>query len=109
MQLAKNHKVALIDYTGSSHFGSILEQELHGTNKHIFTEKAGVNSVLIAEAVSLDAVLDNLAFSVSLYSGQMCTAPQNFYIPKQGVKVGDSYISYDEVMKAFAEKYKHLF
>ena len=38
----------------------------------------------------------------------MCTAPQNFYIPKQGVKVGDSYISYDEVMKAFAEKVQAL-
>lgn len=108
MQLAKNHKVTLIDYTGSSHFGSILEQEISGTQKNIFTEKAGVNSVLIAEANSLDAVLDNLAFSVSLYSGQMCTAPQNFYIPKQGVKVGDSYISYDEVMKAFAEKVQAL-
>lgn len=77
-ELCERPEVALIDYTGGSAFGNYVEQ-LPG--KTVFTEKAGVNSVIIDSAPDTDAVAQNLAFSVSLYSGQMCTAPQNFFIP----------------------------
>ena len=33
----------------------------------------------------LKGVARNIAFSLALYSGQMCTAPQNIYIPKDGI------------------------
>ncbi|UYQ92334.1 phenylacetic acid degradation protein PaaN [Chitinophaga horti] len=78
--LCEHPDVALIDYTGGSAFGNYVEQ-LPG--KTVFTEKAGVNSVIIDSAKDMDAVAQNLAFSVSLYSGQMCTAPQNFFIPER--------------------------
>lgn len=78
--LCEHPEVALIDYTGGSAFGNYIEQ-LPG--KTVFTEKAGVNSVIIDSADNMDAVAQNLAFSVSLYSGQMCTAPQNFFIPER--------------------------
>jgi acyl-CoA reductase-like NAD-dependent aldehyde dehydrogenase len=51
----------------------------------------------------MDKVAQNLAFSVSLYSGQMCTAPQNFYIPEGGIKSGDETIPYDQVVQKLAD------
>ena len=82
-ELAEHPSVKLIDFTGNSVFGSYLES-LPG--KTVFTEKTGVNSVILDSAEDMDKVASNLAFSVNLYSGQMCTAPQNFYIPEGGIK-----------------------
>ena len=39
----------------------------------VYTEKAGVNSVVIDSTDDYQGMLRNLAFSLSLYSGQMCT------------------------------------
>lgn len=99
-QLAEHPLVKLIDYTGGSAFGSYVES-LPG--KVTFTEKAGVNSVILDSVVDLKPVVQNVAFAVSLYSGQMCTAPQNFFIPAGGVKQGDTVIPYEEVKKALVD------
>ena len=96
-ELAERPEVKIIDYTGNSDFGSYLES-LPG--KAVFTEKTGVNSVIIDSVEDADKVAANLAFSLTLYSGQMCTAPQNFYIPSDGVKTPSGKISFDD----FAEK-----
>lgn len=98
--LAEHPLVKLIDYTGGSAFGNYVES-LPG--KVTFTEKAGVNSVIIDSVNDLKPVVQNLAFAVSLYSGQMCTAPQNFFIPAGGIKQGDTVISYEEVKKALVD------
>ncbi|MCY7411060.1 MAG: aldehyde dehydrogenase family protein, partial [Chitinophagales bacterium] len=92
-ELATLPDVKLIDYTGGTAFGNWIEAL---PSKITFTEKAGVNSVIIDSAKDIDAVLQNLAFSVSLYSGQMCTAPQNFFIPEK-IKVGETELSFEEV------------
>ncbi|MFN8311069.1 MAG: phenylacetic acid degradation protein PaaN [Chitinophagales bacterium] len=99
-KLAEHPLVKLIDYTGGSAFGSYVES-LKG--KTTFTEKAGVNSVIIDSVHDIKPVVQNLAFSVSLYSGQMCTAPQNFFIPAEGVKTDNGMMSYEEVVKALTE------
>ena len=39
----------------------------------------------------------NLAFSLSLYSGQMCTTTQNLFIPGDGIETDDGHKSVDEV------------
>jgi phenylacetic acid degradation protein paaN len=96
-ELAQHPAVKLIDYTGGSAFGSYLEA-LPG--KTVFTEKAGVNSIILDSADDLDKVAQNLAFSVCLYSGQMCTCPQNFFIPESGIKTKDGVVSFEE----FAQK-----
>jgi phenylacetic acid degradation protein paaN len=95
-ELAEHPDVKLIDYTGSTAFGNYVES-LKG--KVTFTEKAGVNSVILDSVKDIDAVMQNLAFSVSLYSGQMCTAPQNFFIPETGIKNGDTTLSFHEVVE----------
>lgn len=97
-ELAEHPDVKLIDFTGNSAFGSYLEA-LSG--KTVFTEKTGVNSVILDSVEDLDKVAANLAFSVNLYSGQMCTAPQNFYIPATGIKTATGTATFEE----FAEKF----
>lgn len=96
-ELAEHPTVKLIDFTGNSVFGNYLEA-LPG--KIVFTEKTGVNSVILDSCEDIDKTAANLAFSVNLYSGQMCTAPQNFYIPEGGIKTPTGIVSFNE----FAEK-----
>lgn len=98
-ELAEHPNVKLIDFTGNSAFGSYLEA-LPG--KTVFTEKTGVNSVILDSVDDADKVAANLAFSLNLYSGQMCTAPQNFYIPEAGIQTANGSISFEQ----FAEKLK---
>lgn len=95
-ELAEHPDVKLIDFTGNSAFGSYLEA-LPG--KTVFTEKTGVNSVILDSVADADKVAANLAFSVNLYSGQMCTAPQNFYIPEGGIKTPNGVVSFDDFAK----------
>ena len=103
--LAEHEQVKLIDYTGNSDFGNYLEA-LSG--KTVFTEKTGVNSVILDSTDDLDKVLGNLAFSVSLYSGQMCTAPQNFFIPQDGIKTSDGQVGFDELAQKFVDSINGL-
>lgn len=97
--LAEHPAVKLIDYTGGASFGEYLEG-LKG--KTVFTEKTGVNSIILDSCDDLSKVVQNLAFSVSLYSGQMCTAPQNFFIPAAGVLVDGTPVPYEEVVQQLA-------
>lgn len=97
-ELAEHADVKLIDFTGNSVFGNYLEA-LSG--KIVFTEKTGVNSVILDSVEDADKVAANLAFSVNLYSGQMCTAPQNFFIPEGGIKTPAGIVTFDQ----FAEKF----
>jgi phenylacetic acid degradation protein paaN len=95
-QLAGHENIQLIDYTGNTSFGDYLER-IEG--KTVFTEKAGVNCAILDSVTEIDPVIQNLAFSVSLYSGQMCTAPQNILIPSSGIKANDRHYTYDEVLE----------
>jgi phenylacetic acid degradation protein paaN len=81
--LALRPEVRIIDYTGSSEFGTWLERNAH--QAAVFTEKAGVNPVVIDSTDDYRGMLANLAFSLSLYSGQMCTTPQNLLVPRDGI------------------------
>ena len=94
-QIAEHSDIKLVDYTGGSAFGSYVES----LNKVVFTEKAGVNCVIIDSVQDIASVASNLAFSICLYSGQMCTAPQTIFIPSNGVRCGDEVISYDSVVE----------
>lgn len=104
-ELAEHKDVKLIDFTGNSAFGNYLEA-LPG--KTVFTEKTGVNSVILDSATDVDKTAANLAFSVNLYSGQMCTAPQNFYIPESGIKTPAGTVSFDEFAQKLADNINGL-
>lgn len=104
-KLAEDSAIKLIDYTGGSAFGDYIES-LQG--KTVFTEKAGVNSVILDSVADANAVFGNLAFAASLYSGQMCTAPQNIFVSAEGVKTADGHLSYDDVVAGIANAVKGL-
>src|SRR5665213_2652282 len=71
--LALRPEVKLIDFTGSSANGEWLERNARQAS--VYTEKAGVNQVIVDSTDDLAGLARNLAFSLSLYAGQMCTAP----------------------------------
>lgn len=99
-RLATDPAVRLIDYTGSGAFGAWLRS--HATQAQIFAEEAGVNTVTIAATDDFDGMCANLAFSLALYSGQMCTAPQNIYVPAAGIDTDQGPRSADAVGRAIA-------
>ncbi|MEU7557451.1 phenylacetic acid degradation protein PaaN [Streptomyces eurythermus] len=93
--LALRPEIRIIDYTGSTAFGDWLETNAH--QAQVYTEKAGVNTVIVHSTDDYQGMLSNLAFSLSLYSGQMCTTPQNLLIPRDGIATDQGHKSFDEV------------
>ncbi|GAA4602951.1 phenylacetic acid degradation protein paaN [Actinoplanes octamycinicus] len=81
--LATHPDVRIVDFTGSSSFGDWLEA--NARQAVVYTEKAGLNTVVLDSTDDYRGLLRNLAFSLSLYSGQMCTTPQNLLIPRDGI------------------------
>jgi phenylacetic acid degradation protein paaN len=107
IMLSEHPSVSIIDFTGGA-FGTTIEEIGRKHGKTVFTEKAGVNGVILESVQNLDAVLDNLAFTLTLYSGQMCTTSQNIFINKNGVKEGvgasASVVPFAEVASRLAAK-----
>ncbi|MEU0118696.1 phenylacetic acid degradation protein PaaN [Streptomyces bobili] len=98
--LATRPEIRIVDYTGSTAFGDWLEA--NARQAQVYTEKAGVNTVLVESAGDYKGMLSNLAFSLSLYSGQMCTTPQNLLIPRDGIRTDEGPKTYDEVVADIA-------
>ena len=94
-ELAVRPEVKLIDFTGGNTFGEWLED--NARQAIVFTEKAGVNTVVVDSTDSFKAMCQNLAFSFALYTGQMCTAPQNVYLPAAGIGTDEGEKSPAEV------------
>jgi phenylacetic acid degradation protein paaN len=94
--LAVRPEVKLIDFTGSAAFGEWLED--NARQAVVFTEKSGVNGVVIDSTDSFAGMCANLAFSLALYSGQMCTTPQNLFIPRKGIETDDGHKSVADVV-----------
>jgi len=99
-QLALRPEIKLIDFTGSTQNGDWLERNAH--QAQVYTEKAGVNQIVIDSVDDLKAAARNIAFSLSLYSGQMCTAPQNIYVPRDGIRTTEGLVSFEAVAQAIA-------
>jgi len=100
-QLALRPEVKLIDFTGSTANGRWLEE--HARQAQVYTEKAGVNQVIVDSTGDFKGLARNLAFSLALYSGQMCTAPQNIYVPRDGIDTEAGHLTFDQVATGIAE------
>ncbi|MFI6595213.1 phenylacetic acid degradation protein PaaN [Nonomuraea sp. NPDC050536] len=96
----------IIDFTGSTAFGDWLEANARHALVH--TEKSGVNAIVVDSTDSYKGMLGNLAFSLSLYSGQMCTAPQNIFIPADGISTDEGHKTFDEVASGIAAAVRRL-
>jgi phenylacetic acid degradation protein paaN len=95
MKLAAMDEIEIIDYTGSVQFGQWLRDNCG--HKQLYLEEAGINAIAVTGAPNFRAMCDNIAFSLSLYSGQMCTAPQNIFVPKKGIDTDEGPKSFEEV------------
>ena len=81
--LVQRSEISIIDYTGGSEFGNWVEA--NAGNAMVYTEKSGINSIIIDSVEDMRAVSGNIGFSLCLYSGQMCTTPQNIFIPRDQI------------------------
>ncbi len=90
--------VQIVDFTGSPRYGGHLERTVIG--KLLFTETAGINSVVLDSCDDLAATATAIARALCLFSAQMCTSPQNVYVPVGGIETGRGRASFDEVAMA---------
>ncbi len=104
--LAQHPRIGIIDYTGGPGFGRWLEENVH--QAVVYTEKAGLNTVVVDSTDDLRGLTGNLAFSLSLYSGQMCTAPQNIYVPADGIETDQGHLSVEQLGEALAAAVQKL-
>ncbi|TMH06532.1 MAG: phenylacetic acid degradation protein PaaN, partial [Betaproteobacteria bacterium] len=105
-KLALRPEIRIIDFTGSTANGEWLEK--NARQAQVYTEKAGVNQIVIDSVSDIKAVARNVAFSLALYTGQMCTAPQNIYVPRDGIESAEGHLSFDQVAQAIAESVQKL-
>jgi phenylacetic acid degradation protein paaN len=99
--LALRPEVRIIDFTGSTAYGDWLEA--NARQAVVYTEKAGVNTVVVDSTDDFAGMCRNLGFSLSLYSGQMCTTPQNILVPAGGISTDQGHKSFDEVAAGIAD------
>ncbi|MEV0649278.1 phenylacetic acid degradation protein PaaN [Phytomonospora sp. NPDC050363] len=95
---ATDPAVKIIDFTGGTSYGDWLEA--NARQAQVYTEKAGVNTVIIDSTDDLKGLARNLAFTLCLYSGQMCTTTQNILIPEGGIDTPEGKVSFDDVAAA---------
>ncbi len=93
--LATSPAVKSIDFTGSNAFGRWLID--NARQAQVYAELAGVNNVVIESTDSYKAMLKNLAFTLSLYSGQMCTTTQDIFVPAGGIETDEGHKSFDQL------------
>ena len=104
MRLVKHPRTAIVDFTGSARFGAWVEQNAHPASS--YTETSGVNTVVLESMDELEPVARSLATTMNLFSAQMCTSPQNIYVPRGGVAVGGRRVSIDEVCEALVAAFR---
>jgi phenylacetic acid degradation protein paaN len=104
--LVKDKNVKIIDFTGSTSFGDWLEDNAPQAN--VYTEKAGVNCLIIDNFDDLKGMTRNMSMALSLYSSQMCTAPQNIFIPKDGITSNGEKKTFDEIAQMIAGSVEKL-
>ncbi|MFM6996620.1 MAG: phenylacetic acid degradation protein PaaN [Limnohabitans sp.] len=105
-RLVKHPRTAIVDFTGSVRFGQWVEQNAHPAL--CYTETAGCNTVVLTACEDLDAVLRSLATTLCMFSAQMCTSPQNIYVPREGVQTPQGVVPLAEVGARLAQAVQAL-
>jgi phenylacetic acid degradation protein paaN len=92
--LVQHPQTAIVDFTGSARFGAWVEANAHPAL--CYSETSGVNTVVVESVDQLEPVIKSLATTLSLFSAQMCTSPQNIYVPRDGVRHAGGRVAADE-------------
>jgi phenylacetic acid degradation protein paaN len=99
--LVQHPEAAIVDFTGSARFGAWVEKHAHPAL--CYTETSGVNTVVVESIETLEPVIKSLATTLSLFSAQMCTSPQNIYVPRDGIRTASGRVAADEFAQALAQ------
>jgi phenylacetic acid degradation protein paaN len=100
-KLVTHPAVKSVDFTGGNVFGQWLVDNCR--QARVYAELAGVNNIVIDSTDAYKPMLRNLAFTLSLYSGQMCTTSQAIFVPAAGIETEDGHKTYDEVCTDLAK------
>ncbi|MDP3538025.1 MAG: phenylacetic acid degradation protein PaaN [Azonexus sp.] len=100
-KLVTHKAVKSVDFTGGNVFGQWLIDNCR--QAQVYAELAGVNNIVLDSTDSYRKMLGNLAFTLSLYSGQMCTTSQAILVPAGGIDTEDGHKSHDEVCADLAK------
>ncbi|WP_371323694.1 phenylacetic acid degradation protein PaaN [Dechloromonas sp. ZY10] len=100
-KLVTHAKVKSIDFTGGNVFGQWLIDNCR--QAQVYAELAGVNNIVVDSTDSYKRMLGNLAFTLALYSGQMCTTSQALFVPAGGIETDQGHKSYDEFCADLAQ------
>jgi phenylacetic acid degradation protein paaN len=106
-RLALRSEVRIIDFTGDLAFGDWLETRAR--QALVFTDKSGLNTIVVDSTHDFDGMCHNLARSFAIYSGQIRTAPQNVYIPADGIDTDQGHRSLEEVVAGIAAAFDEMF
>lgn len=104
--LLEHPDTAIVDFTGGQRFGAWIEA--HCPRLQVYTETAGCNAVVLESVVDLDGALDAIAHGLCLFASQMCTAPQNIWIPCDGIGTPDGIVPFDAIVRRLVERVDHL-
>lgn len=105
-RLVTHPEVKSIDFTGGCAFGNWLLE--HCRQAQVYAELAGVNTVVIESTDDYQGMLRNLAFTLSLYSGQMCTTTQAILVPAGGIDTNEGHKSHEDVGRDLARAIEAL-
>ncbi|MBP8194295.1 MAG: phenylacetic acid degradation protein PaaN, partial [Azonexus sp.] len=100
-KLVTHAGIKSIDFTGGNVFGQWLVDNCR--QARVYAELAGVNNIVIDSTDAYKPMLRNLAFTLALYSGQMCTTSQAIFVPAGGIDTEDGHKSYDDVCADLAK------
>lgn len=105
-RLVRDPAVRSIDFTGGSAFVHWLDENCR--QAQLYAELSGVNNVVIDSTDAYKAMMRNIAFTLSLYSGQMCTTTQAILVPADGIATDEGHKSYDDVCADLARAIEGL-
>ncbi len=94
-QLVMHRGIAIVDFTGSARFGGWIEHNVR--HALTFTETSGVNTVVLQGTDNLDGMIAKLAHGLCLFSAQMCTSPQNIFLPKDGIIANGQRVTVEDI------------
>lgn len=101
-QFIADDAIQIIDFTGSPRYGGHLERTV--TGKLLFTETAGVNSIVVESVADLPEAARAIARATCLFSAQMCTSPQVVYVPEGGIATAAGHASFSDVAQAIVDE-----
>ncbi len=94
-RLVTHRSVKSVDFTGGSSFGRWLIDNCR--QARVYAELSGINNIVIDSTDNYKGMLRNIAFTLSLYSGQMCTTSQAILLPGRGIATDEGLKTFDEV------------